>query len=260
MLIDDHCHLWHERYKEDLDQVIERARKAGVRTIINSGVNHSTNLASLEIAKKYPDIVKTSLGIYPVDAVVTEADFIREVEPIRLEEEFELIRKHKNEIIGIGECGLDYHVIKGKEKEQQQVFLKVIELAEQLRKPIIIHSRKAEKDVLDILETSTIKNAVLHSFMPNLKIVKRAEDLGCLFSIPTIITRLQHFQLVVQEVSLQNILTETDGPYLSAYKEGRSEPAHIVETIKIIAKIKKIETEEAEKIIFSNFQKIFLRK
>ncbi len=260
MLVDDHCHLFHEKYKEDLDAVIERARKAGVLYIINSGVNHSTNLTVLEQAKKYPDIVKASLGIYPVDAVVKEADLQREIEPINVEEELEFIKKNKNNIIAIGEVGLDYHIIQDKEKEQQKVFEQVIELAEKIKKPLVVHSRKAESDTLDILETSTLKNVVLHSFMPNLKIVKRAADLNYYFSIPTIITRLQHFQLLAEMVSLKNILTETDGPYLGAYKDQRSEPAHIQETIKIISEIKKIEREETEKIIFSNFQKIFLKK
>ena len=260
MLVDDHCHLYHEKYKDDFDQVLERARKAGVHMIINSGVNHSTNLAVLEQAKKYPDIIRPSLGIYPVDAVVTEADLQREIEPINIEEELSFIKVNKNRIIAIGECGLDYHIIKGKEKEQQDVFQRVIELAEKIKKPLVVHSRKAESDVLDMIESSRLKNVVLHSFMPNLKIVKRAADLGCTFSIPTIIARLQHFQLLVEMVSLQNILTETDGPFLSAYKDGRSEPAHIIETIKIISQIKKIEREETEKIIFSNFQKIFLKK
>ena len=260
MIADAHCHLYHKRYKEDIDLVLTRARDAGVHTIVNSGVNHGTNLAVLDLARKYKDIVKVSLGMYPVDAVVAEADLEREIEPIDVEEELCFIEKNKEKIVAVGECCLDYHAVKGKEKEQQKVFQKVIELAEKMRKPLVVHSRKAECDVLDMIESSRLKNVVLHSFMPSLKIVKRAEDLGCFFSIPTIVTRLQHFQLVVEMVSLSNILTETDGPFLSYVKDGRSEPAHIVEAVKKISEIKKIEREEAEKIIFSNFKKIFLKK
>ena len=99
----------------------------------------------------------------------------------------------------------------------------------------------------------------MHCFTGNLKLVKRAEDLGFYFSIPTVITRLKHFQEVVERISLSQILTETDAPYLSPFKGERNEPSYIRETIKIISKIKKITEDEAEKIIFSNYQKLFLK-
>jgi TatD DNase family protein len=113
---------------------------------------------------------------------------------------------------------------------------------------------------LDVLEELKIKNAVLHCFGGNMRLVKRAEELGFYFSIPPVITRLNHFQEIVSRVSLNKLLTETDAPYLSPYVGQRNEPSYVKETIKIIAKIKNVTEEEAEKIIFSNYQKIFLKK
>ena len=258
MLVDVHAHLFHDRFKNDLDQVIQRARATGLKYIINSGVNHSTNIQVLAQAKKYPDILYTSLGVYPLDAVAIRADFHRLIEPINVDEELAFIKKNKENIIAIGECGLDYSMNDGTEKQQQDVFRQVIELAQHLKKPIVIHSRKAEKDTLDILESAGAKNVVLHCFSPSMKIVKHAADLGYSFSIPAIIVRLHHFQTLVEQTSLQQLLTETDAPYLAPFKEQKSEPAFVQETIKIIAKIKKMEPEEVTKNIFANFQKIFL--
>ncbi len=259
MIVDVHAHLTFDQFKKDLDQVIERAKKAGVISIICSGVDPKTNREVLELSKKY-EIIKASLGIYPLDAVGLGHydDVPRENREFDVDSELEFIKKNKDKIIAIGEIGLDKSPKEDcKLKEQGEVFWKCIKLAEQIKKPIVVHTRKAEKECIDILENSKLKNVVLHCFTGNLKLVKRAEDLGFYFSIPAIITRLKHFQEVVKIVSSKQILTETDAPYLSPFKDQRNEPSYIKETIKIISKIKNITEDEVEKIIFSNYQKIF---
>jgi len=120
ILIDDHCHLMHKLYT-DVDAVIERAKKAGVKAIICSGVNPTTNRQALEIAKKY-DIVRVSLGIYPVDALglaPDESGLARQTEPIDLDEEFDFIKKNKDDIAAVGEVGLDYHWVKDAELQKK---------------------------------------------------------------------------------------------------------------------------------------------
>ena len=261
MLVDVHSHLMFDDFKEDLNNVIERARKSNVKYIICSGVNHSTNLMALELAKKY-DIIKASLGIYPLDAVGLghSDDVIRGVGEIDVDEEIKFIKKNKDKIIAIGEVGLDASPENPKLEEQKEVLWKIIKLAEEIKKPLVVHTRKAERECVEILESSKLKNVVLHCFTGNLKLVKKAEDLGFYLSIPTVVTRLKHFQEVIERTSLNNLLTETDAPYLSPYKGERNEPSYIKETIKIIADIKKITEEETENIIFSNFQKVFLKR
>ena len=148
ILVDVHAHLDHSRFKKDLDKVIDRAKKAGVKAIITSGVNSGTNRKILEIAKKY-DIVKPSFGLYPIDALakeleVGEADsFVRDVEQMDVDAELKWMMENKDKCIAIGECGLDYKWIRRKEKEQKENFQKVIDLVEEIDKPIIVHSRKA---------------------------------------------------------------------------------------------------------------------
>ncbi len=261
MIVDVHCHLQFPQFEKDLDEVISRAKASNVSAIICSGVDHQTNIKTLELSKKY-NIVKASLGIYPLDAVDLghKDDCTRQIEKIDVDGELRFIEKNKEKIVAIGEIGLDYSPEGDcKAQQQKEVFTKSIELAKKLKKPIVVHTRKAEKDCIDILESSGIKSVVLHCFSGNMKLVKRAEDLGFYFSIPTVITRLKHFQEIVGRISLNSILTETDAPYLSPYLGQRNEPAYIKETIKIISQIKKITEEETEKIIFFNYQKIFLK-
>lgn len=261
LLVDIHAHLDHERFKKDLDQVIDRARKTGVKAIITSGVNSATNRLALKIAEKY-DIVKASLGLYPIDALAKEleleAGFVRDIQPTDVDEELEFIAKNKDRIIAVGECGLDYKWVVGKEKEQKEVFQKVIDAVEKIKKPIIVHSRKAELDAVEMLESSKIKKIVMHCFTGKKSLIKRAADNGWWFSIPPIIVRLQHFQLMAEIVNLNQLLTETDCPYLSPYPGERNEPAFVVETIKKIAEIKGFTAEEVANNIYVNYTNVFL--
>lgn len=262
MLIDVHSHLMFPQFENDIDEVIERAKKAGIKYILCSGVNHSTNIKALEMAEKY-DIIYPSLGIYPLDAVgIGHSDDVpnREVEQLNVDEEIEFIKRNKDKILTIGEVGLDKLPENPKLEQQKEVFWKVISLAEKIKKPLVVHTRKAEADCIEILESSKLKNVVLHCFTGKLKLVKKAEDLGFYLSIPTVVKRLKHFQEVIERTSMDNLLTETDAPYLSPYAGERNEPSYIKETIKIISKIKNISEDETEEKIFSNFQKIFLKK
>ena len=151
-----------------------------------------------------------------------------------VDEELKWIVKNKEKCVAIGEVGLDYKFGKGKEKQQKKVFQKVIEAVEKIKKPIIVHSRKAEFDIIDMLESSKIKNIVLHCFCGRKHLVKRAADNGCNFSIPPIVVKLQQFQLMAELVNINQLLTETDAPYLSPYPGQRNEPAFVIETIKKI--------------------------
>ena len=265
MLVDMHCHLDHARFMPDLAKVIENARKAGVKAIITSGVNSSTNKLALEISEKYHDIVKPSFGLYPLDALAKEIEageaegFARDIKKTDVDSELKWIEQNKSKCVAVGEAGLDYHWVKDKQKEMKAVFEKVIKTAEKIKKPIIVHTRKAELDAVDMLESSSLKKdkIVLHCFCGRKNLVKRAADNGWHFSIPPIIVRLQQFQIMAEMVNISQLLTETDAPYLSPFPDKRNEPAFVAETIKKIAEIKKITPEETAKNIFMNYQRIF---
>jgi len=261
LLVDVHAHLDHERFKEDLDAVVQRAREAGVSSIITSGVNTATNRIVLGLAEKY-DIVHCSFGLYPLDALEKEMEessgFVRDVEKIDVDKELAWIEANKEKCMAVGECGLDRNWVKDRDQEQQAVFQKIIEMVERIKKPIVIHSRKAELDCIEMLESSKIKKVVMHSFGGKKSLIKRAADLGFSFSVPPVITRLQHFETLVGLVDISQLLTETDAPYLSPYPGERNEPAFVKETIKKIAEIKNMTEEDVANNVYMNYTNVFL--
>lgn len=244
MLVDVHCHLDFEQFN-DLDEVIERARKAGVISIITNGVNKKSNRMVLELAKKY-DIVKPALGLYPDDAVKMNGRQVRA--------EIEFIKSQRP--AAIGEVGLDNYRV-GNLDKQKEVFQQLIDLAKELDVPLIVHSRKAEQEAFDMLAKSRAAKVIMHCFNGTMKLAREIESKGWYFSIPPIIVYSTQFQELVRTVKSTYILTETDSPFLAPEKGKRNEPMNVREAVKMIAKIKEIEVEEAEKIVFMNYKRLF---
>lgn len=263
-LIDIHCHLTHESFT-DLDQVLKRAKNVGFKAIVVSGVNPVSNKQVMVLTEKYP-LIKASLGIYPIDALgKAESDvsgFPRQTIPIDLEEQFQYIERNKDKIVSIGEVGMDFHWADKEEtlEKQTETFRKIIRFAIKINKPIVIHSRKAEKECIDVMEEEITNHEipiVNHCFSGKKSQIRKAAELGHYFSIPPNIIRSHSFQTLVKIVDLKQLLTETDAPYLSPYPEQRNEPAFVVETIKKIAEIKEITVEETAEQIWKNYQKVF---
>ncbi|HII15764.1 MAG TPA: TatD family hydrolase [Nanoarchaeota archaeon] len=245
MLIDVHSHLDFPDFEKDFDKVLERAKEAGVFAIISAGVNPESNRKVLEIAGKYP-IVKPALGIYPSDAL--------KMSDSEIENEIGFIRKSGP--FAVSEVGLDgtYPEM----EKQKLVFEKFIMLAKELDVPLIVHSRKAESETVEMLARLEAKKVVVHCFMGKLSIAKQIEDNGWLFSVPCIIQTSSQFQELVKKVKSTHLLTETDAPLLSAVKGKRNEPAFAADTIKKMAEIKGVAKEEMEKMVFMNYQRLFM--
>lgn len=248
MLVDVHAHLQYRDFENDLDDVIERAEKIGIKAIVVNGLTKDDNRRVLELRNKY-DVVKVALGIHPNE--------IKNTSDEELENIFSFIKENKNNLIAIGECGLDYHHDKEDDVRQRQkeVFIKFLELAKKINKPVIIHSRKGEREVIDILEGFKVK-ALLHFFTGNMKLAKRAEDNGCSFSIPVSILKSEHFKTLVDRTAISRLLTETDSPYGNP-EVGRNEPCFVKKTIKEISAIKGLTLADTENIIYQNFQSLF---
>jgi len=260
-LIDVHAHLDDSRFEKDLKEVIARAKKKDIRTIIVSGVNSKTNRKVLEISKEF-SIVKSSFGLYPIDSIADKIegiaeDYQRKIVPFSVDEEIRWIEKHKKDCIAIGEIGLDFQIAPNYKKEQIEVFEKILKFAKRLDMPVIIHSRKAELEVIEILEKFEMKKVIMHCFSGKKSLIKRCVENGWFLSVPPIITRLNHFKVLVGIVPLENLLTETDAPYLSPVFGERNEPANVSVTILEIAKIKRLNGDEVSKQIFKNAQKLF---
>lgn len=259
-LVDMHSHLTHKLFKDDLKEVLERAKEKGMEAIVVSGINPADNKKVLELTRKY-DILKASLGIYPIDALglaPDETGLTRHEGPINLEEEFKFFKNHEDDITAIGEVGLDYKYGAEYKDEQKENFQKIIDFVTKLNKPLVVHSRRAELDAFEMLESSSIKKkkVILHCFEGRKHLIKRAIDRGYNFTIPTTVVKLLHFQNLVENADLSQLFTETDAPWLAPIPGERNEPANILGSVKKIAEIKRITPEEAADQIWKNFQKL----
>ncbi|MCW8965395.1 MAG: TatD family hydrolase [Candidatus Pacearchaeota archaeon] len=240
MIIDVHAHL------DFLDEskIVEIEKDRDVNLVVSNSVNLESNRKNLELSKKYSK-VKFGCGMYP-DEKVLESEF----------DDFEkFVEENKKEIFAVGEIGMDFK--EGKDRElQERFFRRQLEIAKELEVPAIIHTRKAEEEIVEVLRDYDCFR-ILHCFSGKLKLVKEAVEIGCYFSIPTNIVRSEHFQKMVEMIPKEKILTETDSPYLSPCKDKKNEPKFIKESIKVISKIWKKSIKETEKQIEENFNRIF---
>ncbi len=247
MFVDVHAHL--DVFEEaELGVIMEKAENIGLRSIITNGINPRTNRIGLDLAKKYK-VIKPALGLFPTNAL--------ELTPEQIDEELEFITDSKDKIVAIGEVGLDYYWITDKNDRQKEIFAKFIKLAEKLKKPVIVHSRKAENEAVQMLESSKLKKIVMHCFGGKLSLAKRCADKGWYFSIPANIVRSTQFQRVVEEIPISQLLTETDSPYLGPVGDRRNDPTNVAEAVKKIAELKALDVEECSKMIYMNYQRLF---
>ncbi|MEM4397174.1 MAG: TatD family hydrolase [Candidatus Woesearchaeota archaeon] len=258
-LIDVHSHL-DKYFYSDISEVINNLKMKNA-VAITAGINPETNRYVLELSEKYPKVIYATLGLYPRDAF-TEQE-IRETGfnlNFDVDEELDFIYSNREKIIGIGEVGMDFK--HGKDLEMQEKdFRKVIELAIKINKPLIIHSRKAELKVIEILEEYSkeykFEKIIMHCFSGSHILVQRIRKNKWFFSIPTSIVRDQHFQKIVKETPLNQILTETDSPFLSPFKEIKNQPVFVLETIKTISKLRNIPEEDVANLIYLNSKRVF---
>ena len=257
LLIDAHSHLDHDLIINKIDEVIKRAKDAGLRHIITNGINPQTNRACLELSKKY-DIVECGMGVYPRNALKKEiesGDYPIKIEDFNIDEEINFIRKNKNNIAAISEVGLDF--VNGEDWQQIEDFEKMIKLSEELGKPIVVHSRKAEQKAIEMLESSKNKKIIMHCFCGKKSLVKRIADNGWFMTIPTIVVRSFQFQDAIKILPITQLFCETDSPYLSPYREQVNAPSYVIESYKKIAQLKNMDINEVANNIYMNWQKIF---
>lgn len=257
LLVDVHTHLDHPLLINKIDAIIIKAKNAGLRYIVTNGINPETNRKCLELSKKY-DIVKCAMGIYPRNVLKKDIEMgyypLKNID-FEIAEEIEFIKKNNNNIVAISEVGLDFSY--GEYKQQIDDFEKMIKLAEELKKPIVVHSRKAEQKCIEMLESSKNKKIIMHCFSGKKSLVKRIADNGWFLTAPTIVVRSQQFQDIVRNVPITQLFCETDSPYLSPFKEQLNEPAYIIESYNKIAELKNMDITEVINNIFMNWKIVF---
>lgn len=266
MLIDTHAHLAHKNLINQIDSVISNAQKEGVSKTISIGCSISEAEKSIELAQKYPGVVFATAGLYPHDNK-NEDEIIWPIES-RLTKIKDLAKSE--EVVAIGEMGLDYTAPPEYEAErsttdQIKLFKDQIEIAQELNKPFIIHSRNATSETLQVLKQSP-KNVkwVWHCFAEGPKIAEKVIELGGMISFTGIVT-YKNSPLIKESariIPIENIMIETDCPYLTPHKARSSgvkvnEPAYVRMVAQEIAEIRKISFEEFAEKTTENAVKFF---
>ena len=246
-IIDSHCHLDFPKFNRDREETILRAREAGVVGMINSGISLKGNRISLELAEKHEDIHAT-LGLSP--------DIGREGNDKEINAILAQIEANAGKAVGIGEAGLDFQDCKTNEERERQTasFKKVIELAKDLDKPLVVHARMAEAEVLKLVRD--VDTVIYHCYSGSVETMREIVDMGYYISLATLVCFSEHHQVLAAEVPLENLLLETDSPFLSSRK-GRNEPAFIVDSIPVVAQLKDMEPAEIAKSATENARRAF---
>lgn len=234
MLIDTHCHLDGGYFAEGAGAVIGRARDAGVGAFVCIGVGgEASTRFAVELARERPDVVAT-VGVHPHEA----ASFSAELAAVCRE------LAQSSRVVAIGETGLDYHYDYSPREVQREVFRQMIGMARELRLPIVVHTREAAADTLEILERERASEVggVIHCFSEDQAFAARALDLGFDLSFSGIVTfkNAREIQAVAAWAPADRILVETDAPYLAPHplRGKRCEPAHVVHTARAVAALR----------------------
>lgn len=251
--VDTHCHLNDEKFSDDLIEVIERAKIAGVNRIINFGDTLKSSAAVIEIAENFQGMF-AGVGVHPEEI----ADFDKN----SAEKIFELTKNKK--VVAIGEIGLDYYWEKDSEKRllQQKIFIEQLEIAKSLNLPVCIHEREAHGDALKILKSDG-KNlrGVMHCYSGSLEMAKEIWKLGWLtgFDGPLTFKNSAKLPEIVKAAPREMILIETDSPYLAPVpnRGKRNEPAFVVDVAKKIAEIRGETLEDVANYTTENAEKLY---
>lgn len=232
-MIDCHCHLHFSQFDGDRDKIISDAQRENL-VIINSTVEPGEAEAGRTLSENRN--VYWNLGL---SASCTDQDMF--------EQTLRLLEKHRESIIGVGEVGLDYHWVK--EEEEQQIerdfFQRFIEYSKEEKLPLVVHSRDAEEDAVRML-CENGKSAMLHCFSGTAQQALQAVDLGCMISIPANVVYAKSRQKLAEKTPLENIVVETDSPYLSPVPKTRNTPGNVREAVRKIASVKGVSKAKAE--------------
>jgi TatD DNase family protein len=253
MLIDTHTHLDDARYNDDREAAIARAREAGVEAFVSIGCDLTTSQAAVALANHYP-FVYAAVGVHPHEVKHIQGDWY---------DEFRRLAKSAK-VVAYGEIGLDYHYNHSSPKEQRDRFREQIQVARELKLPVIIHTREAQEDTVAILreEKASEVGGVFHCFSGDAWLAKEALDLGFHLSFSGILTFQSATALreIAKQTPLDRLLIETDCPYLTPvpYRGKRNEPAYVAQVAKQLAAIHpELSLEEIQERTTENAKQLF---
>lgn len=251
-IIDTHAHLYSEEFKDDIELVIERAQKAGVSKIYLPAIDSSETTAMLALEEKFPGICIAMMGLHPC--------YVKE----NVAEELAHVRSwlDQRDFVAVGEIGLDFYWDKTFTDQQYEAFDTQMQWALELQKPIIIHTRNAMQETINRVKPFAQKGlkGIFHCFSGSAESAKQIIDLGFLLGIGGVITyKNAGLPEVLETVGLENLVLETDAPYLTPvpFRGKRNETSYLSYIITKLAETKRVSEEEVALITTANAEKVF---
>ncbi|HZT58902.1 MAG TPA: TatD family hydrolase [Pyrinomonadaceae bacterium] len=257
MFVDSHAHIDGEEFDADRDEVVGRARAAGVRAILNVGTGdpHSGNLERAVVVTEKYEGVYAAAGVHPHDARLYDEEAERRLLSVL---------RGSERVVALGEIGLDYHYDNSPREVQREVFARQLRLAKAEGLPVIIHSREADDETVEILRaemTGAERGGVMHCFGGGARMAEAVLELGFMISFAGNVTfkKAENLREVALTVPLERLLVETDCPYLAPvpFRGRRNEPAHVVETARFLADLRGVGREEFGRGTSENFARFF---
>lgn len=247
--IDCHAHLQHELYNDRLGKIIAESREK-MDFLLCAGANIKWNRQALEIAEQHKGFIYPYIGLHPMEVQILKDE--------EFQKELEFIEQNENKIVGIGEVGLDFHWEKdARNIDTQKIrFYKFIELAKKINKPLIIHSWDAELAAVEMLEKHKAEQVMMHCFTGR-DALDKALKLGYNISISTAVFFSKDVKKIARDTPIEQILIETDAPYLSPSKPEPNYPWNTALVVKKVAEIKKMEEKELLAQIKKNAKQLF---
>jgi len=248
-MIDSHAHF--EFYKGDIPNIIEECKnelKAIVDSITEYRKNHVWK--SWKLLKPYFGFIFPTLGYHPNEARRGNWEKVKRVE--------EFILEHKDEIVAVGEIGLDYHYAENKKQRENQmrIFKHFLELAAELKKPVVIHARESEKEAFELVQRVGVR-AHFHSFAGGSKLAREIAENGHALGISTGIVFIPEVKAAAEILDIETVLVETDSPYMSPFRGQRNKPCYVKVVVEEIAKLKELNFKDVEKVTEENAIEFF---
>ena len=247
-LIDSHAHLTSEEFNEDRLFILRDLSNFSIEAVINPGINLANSRENIKLSKEYPNFF-AQVGIHPSDVAEMGEDDLVEIE------------KLAKDAVAIGEIGLDYYWTTETKELQKEVFIKQLEMARRLGKPVVIHNREADQDIIEILSDYTDLKVQIHCFSSDEKTLKTFIDWGFYISIGGVVTYgngLNEKQAAAL-VPIERLMLETDSPYLTPdpYRGMRNDPRKIIEVARKISEIRGMKLSKVAKWTTKNAQEFF---
>lgn len=257
MFVDSHAHIDGQEYDEDRDEVVSRAREAGVRAILNVGTGDPASGAferAVRVAEKYENVF-AAVGVHPHDAKLFDDE---------VQERLKRLAQVSSRVIAWGEIGLDYHYDHSPREVQREVFRRQLRIARELELPVIIHSREADEDTVGLLREEmgdSRRRGIMHCFGGGPQMAESVLELGFMISFAGNVTfkKAEDLRDVARRVPTERLLAETDCPYLTPvpFRGRRNEPARVREVVAVLAELHGMEPEELGRITTENFSRFF---